>query len=175
MKENIKNIFLMLGKLAVGVLLLLNPEKLTLGFIITVGIALSVFGVGNFIAYFRREPAEAAKHNNFTKGLLSVAGGIFCVVDPQWFIEAFPALAMIYGIILLVTGLIQIQWIADMIRLKRANWGFQALSSVLTVAVAAVILINPFKTINYLWIFTGVMLILSAIPDMIIVCRKSSY
>lgn len=175
MKENIKNIFLILGKLAVGILLLLNPEKLTLGFIIIIGIALSVFGVGNFIAYFRREPAEAAKHGNFTKGLLSVAGGVFCVVDPQWFIEAVPELAMIYGIILLATGLVQIQWIVDMIRLKRANWVFQALSSVFTIAVAAVILINPFKTIDYLWIFTGVMLIVSTVPDIIIVCRKSSY
>ncbi|MCM1060788.1 MAG: DUF308 domain-containing protein [Eubacterium sp.] len=74
MKENIKNIVLFVVKIAFGILLLLNPERFTLGYIVVIGLALTVYGVLNFIAYFRKEPYEAAKHNNFTRGLLSAAG-----------------------------------------------------------------------------------------------------
>lgn len=132
-------------------------------------------GIFNFFVYFRCEPLEAAKHNNFTKGLLSVISGIFCVVKPQWFIDTFPALAAIYGGILLVMGINQIQWIADMIRMKRANWAFQALSSLITMTIAVIILINPFRMVDYLWIFTGIALIIGAVPDLIIALRKRFY
>lgn len=175
MKENIKNLVLFFGKMAVGILFLINPSGLTMGFIITLGLALSVFGIFNIVAYFHREPYEAAKHNNFTKGLISIIGGVFCVVQPQWFIEAFPAAAAIYGAVLMIIGLIQIQWIVDMIRMKRPNWFFQALSSLFTIAVAVIILSNPFRVIEYLWIFTGVALIIGAIPDLIILLRKRPY
>lgn len=48
MKENMKNLVLFFAKAAAGVLFLINPEELTVGFIIVLGVALTVFGVFNF-------------------------------------------------------------------------------------------------------------------------------
>ncbi|MCM1060787.1 MAG: DUF308 domain-containing protein [Eubacterium sp.] len=97
------------------------------------------------------------------------------MTNAQWFIETFPALTVLYGAFFLVIGLIQIQWIVDMIRMKRANWLFQMLSSFIMIAIAVIILINPFRTAEYLWIFAGAALVLCAVPDLIIALRKRSY
>ena len=54
-----------------------------------------------------------------------------------------------------------------MIRLKMKKWGLAAVSSVVTVLCALVILANPFASTAVLWMFIGVALIVEAVADLI--------
>ena len=47
------------------------------------------------------------------------------------------------------------------------KWGLAALSSVVTILCALVILANPFASAAVLWVFIGVALIIEAIADFI--------
>ncbi|MGM9650464.1 MAG: DUF308 domain-containing protein [Faecousia sp.] len=55
----------------------------------------------------------------------------------------------------------------DKIRLKLKKWYLTALSAILTIACAVVILCNPFSSTAVLWTFIAVILIVEAIVDII--------
>lgn len=89
------------------------------------------------------------------------------MLKSQWFIATFPLLTILYGIIILITGLLKIQWAVDMLRMKIQKWFFAAIGAALSLLFAAVILMNPFESTVFLWRFVAVSLILEAILDIV--------
>ena len=85
----------------------------------------------------------------------------------KWFVATFPLLTILYGIGILISGVGKIQWTADMLRFGRKRWYLPAISAVLSLCFAAVILFNPFETTAVLWSFTGAVLIVEAVFDII--------
>ena len=78
-----------------------------------------------------------------------------------------PLLTILYGVAILISGVGKIQWTADMLRFGRKRWYLPAASAVCSLAFAAVILFNPFTTTEILWSFTGIVLIVEAVFDII--------
>lgn len=168
-KMGISGVVAGLFELFIGILLLINPVGFTLGIIVAFGAFLCVMGVASVISYVRAEPLLAMGSQKLQKGLVYVAGGIFCICKSNWFVATFPILTILYGITILVTGFGKIQLTVDMLRLKWKRWYLAAISAVLSLICAAVILLNPFTTTTMLWIFTGVTLIVDAVFDIITV------
>ena len=121
LKNNIASIATCLFEILIGVLLLINPAGFTTGIIIGTGIVLCVLGLTSIIKYFRTEPQLAAKNQLMTKGVIMLLIGGFCALKSQWFIVTFPIITLIYGVVILITGVIKIQWTMDSIRLKKTN------------------------------------------------------
>ena len=166
-KNNANGIIICIFEIVVGILLLINPIAFTTGIIVTVGIALLIIGLFSTIRYFRTEAAQAALGQYLVKGLAALLAGLFCLFKSHWFIITFPALTMLYGVAVLVTGLGKIQLTVDLIRKKHRKWFLAAISAVLSVVCAVVILNNPFTTTAVLWMFTGISLIAEAVIDVI--------
>ena len=167
LKENIFGIIFCLAEVLVGVLLLMDPAAFTAGIITGGGIVLIVIGVLCIIRYFRMEVLEATASQSLAKGLIALAAGIFCAVRSQWFVETFPLLTIVYGIVILVTGLAKVQLTVDMLRMKNKKWFFGAIAAAVSIICAVVILMNPFKTTIVLWKFTGIALIVETVFDII--------
>lgn len=167
LKNNLNGILLCLFEIVIGILLLINPIGFTTGIITTAGIVLLIMGLISVIKYFRTEAKEAATGQYLVKGLVELVSGVFCVFKSHWFIVTFPALTLIYGIVVLLTGLGKIQMTFDLIRAKNKKWFLAAISAVLSVICAVVILNNPFTSTSVLWMFTGITLIVEAIFDII--------
>lgn len=161
------SIVLSLCEVVVGVLLLVNPVGFTKGILIALGCLLLILGLINIVRYFRTDPVEAAVKQELTRGCLAILAGLFCITQSGWFLAAFPLLTMLYGILILITGVGKVQWTVDRIRLHMRRWGWTAVSAVLTIGCAAVILCNPFATTEVLWGFIGVMLIVEAVADVL--------
>lgn len=166
-KENISILLMSLAELVIGILLLINPVGFTSGIIIAVGIILICMGLMCVIKYFRMEPAEAAKSANMSMGLFALLVGAFCVLKSDWFVATFPVLTMIYGIGILISGLAKIQWMVDILRLKKQKWYLAAISAICSIGCGIVIISNPFVSTEVLWIFTGVILIVEAVFDVV--------
>ena len=81
-------------------------------------------------------------------------------------------LTTLYGIIILVSGVTKVQWTADMLRLKAGHWGWMAVSAVITLLCAVIILANPFSTTAALWMFIGITMIVQAVIDIIAAVLK---
>ena len=177
LKNNIGGIAMCLLELLVGTLLLINPVGFTSGIIMGAGLVLILIGIVCIIKYFRAEPEEAAKEQNLLKGLIALLAGGFCALRAEWFVITFPVITLIYGLVILITGLGKIQWTVDIIRQKKPKWFLCGLSALVSTVCGLVIIAAPFTTTAVLWMFTGISLIVDAcfdIPALILTNKKVS-
>ena len=155
-------------ELLVGILLLISPLGFTNGIIIAAGVILCAVGIKFIVNYLCMDALSAAKSKAMFKGLICLVAGVFCILKYRWFVATFPILTVIYGVIILLSGLGKVQLAADMIRMKLRKWFLAGISAVITIACSVVILMNPFTTTKILWIFTGVALIVEAVLDIVV-------
>lgn len=163
--RNHENLLLCMLEGLVGILLLINPIGFTSGILIGTGIVLAVLGAVQLIGYFQKEPAEAAQSEGFAKGLLLILGGWFCVFRYRWFLAAFPLLTVLYGAATLLGGIHKIQWGMDLWRTHQKYWYVAMIGAGCALLFSVLILVNPFATTAFLWIFIGVSLIVEAAVD----------
>ena len=167
LKRNLGSVAMSLAEIIIGVLLLVNPVGFTSGIIVTFGVVLMITGIGTTIKYFRTEPEEAAVSQILVKGLLMLLAGAFCAFNSHWFIATFPVLTLVYGVVILITGITKVQWTVDIIRMKRSKWFWAAISAAISIVCGIVIITSPFSTTAILWMFIGISLIVEAVFDMI--------
>lgn len=167
LKRSLNGTVVSIIELIIGVLLLINPVGFTSGIITVFGIILMICGLVNVVKYFRSEPEEAAVKQLLAKGLAELLAGAFCAFHSYWFIATFPILTLIYGVVILFTGLAKIQWTVDMLRLKRKRWFLAMISAAVSVICGIVIITSPFSTTAALWMFTGIGLIVEAVFDIV--------
>ena len=166
-KGNFGGILLCLGQLLIGILLLINPAGFTSGIIIAVGAVLLLAGIVSAIRYFRMPPVPAAAQKGLAKGICGIAAGLFCILQHKWFLTVFPLLTMLYGVGILATAVMRTQWTVDMLRLKKAQWKWNAVGAAASLVFALVILFNPFASVTFLWVFVGVSLMIDAVLDLL--------
>ena len=167
LKRNLGSVAMSLAEIIIGILLLVNPVAFTSGIIVAFGIVLMIMGIGTTIKYFRTEPEEAAVGQVLVKGLLTLLAGAFCAFNSHWFIATFPVLTLVYGVVILITGITKVQWTIDIIRMKRSKWFWAAISAAISILCGIVIITSPFSTTAILWMFIGISLIVEAVFDMI--------
>lgn len=167
LKRSIGGVAMSLVELIIGILLLVNPVGFTSGIIVAFGVVMILFGIGSVIKYFCTDPEEAAVSQSLVKGLIELLAGAFCTFNSHWFVVTFPVLTLVYGVVILITGLSKIQWMVDIIRMKRKRWFLAAISAAVSVICGIVIINSPFSTTAVLWMFTGISLIVEAVFDMI--------
>lgn len=161
-------VLLCVCEILVGILLLIDPVGFTTSIITGLGLLLFAVGAVVVFGYFRTPPEQAQLGQGLVKGLCAILSGMFCIFHSGWFIAAFPLLTMIYGVSILLVGIVRVQWAVDLLRLKRQRWPLATISAVITVAAAAVILLNPFETTALLWMFTGIALLVEAAADLVV-------
>lgn len=167
LKENLNGILLSLFEIVTGILLLANPAAFTSGIIVACGILLLIVGIISVIKYFRLSAEDGAKSQFLLKGLAALLIGSFLTAQYQWLMITFPLLTVLYGVGILFTGLAKVQWAVDMIRLKRGRWVLPAVSAIISIVCAAIIISSPFSSTAVLWMFTGISLIVEAVFDVI--------
>lgn len=167
LKRNLGSVAMSIAEIMIGILLLVNPVAFTSGIIVAFGIVLMMIGIGTTIKYFRTEPEEAAVRQTLVKGLIGLLAGAFCAFHSHWFIATFPVLTLVYGVVILVTGITKVQWTIDSIRMKRSKWFWMAISAAISILCGIIVITNPFSTTAVLWMFTGISLIVDAVFDMI--------
>lgn len=156
-----------LGEALVGVLLLVNPMGFTSGIFIAGGAVLGLIGLKTLIVYFFQKAEEAAASHGLLNGLVCLLLGLFLAFRFNWILATFPVLTVVYGVVVLLTGLAKLQTAVDMLRLKKGRWYLAMVGAALTLACAGVVLMNPFGTTAALWMFTGISLIVEAALDLI--------
>ncbi len=163
--HNFRPLIYCICELAVGVLLLIDPIAFTSAIVRIFGIVLCVLGVLNIMSYFKLAPEMGSMSMSFTKGLVQVIAGVFCIFRPEWLANAFPLLAVAYGLGILVVGLIKLQWSVDILRVNGRYWFIPGIGGISSVIFAVVIILNPFTTTAVLWMFAGISLIVEAVID----------
>lgn len=170
---NIRRALICLCELAAGVMLWMNPELLTMGLTYLFGAGLLLFGIWDGVTYFRTEVLHAAKEQKIFFGLLKVGVGVTFLIKTRWIVSAFPALPVLYGILLLIVSAQKIQWSVDMKRMKKEYWHLAAISGVVSLGFAVITMLDPFRTTTLLWQILGVVLGIGAIADGVILALSN--
>lgn len=163
--KNSGKIIMSLCEVVLGVLLFINPLRFTATIIKAVGILLMLAGVVFAVRYFRTDPAEAHLEQGLAKALCALAVGAFCTFNTEWFVVTFPVVTILYGVMILFTGIIRIQWTVDMLRMEMGRWYLPGLGALLSLIFGALIVLNPFTWTKFLWTFVAISMIVDAIID----------
>ncbi len=159
------NIALSICEIIIGILLFINPKGFTTIIIRVVGAVLVVAGVIFAVQYFREDPLEAHLKQGLTKALLSLGAGLFCLFKAEWFLVTFPIVTVLYGVVMVILGIVRIQSAVDMLRMKTGHWILAALGAVVSIVFGIIILMNPFSWTEFLWTFVAISMIVNAIFD----------
>lgn len=167
--DKLKNIsgklVLCICEVAVGIVLLTEPESFTRIVVTAVGVLFTILGVLSTINYFREDPEEAALGQPLTRGLVALSLGVFLICKAEWIVRSFMPITILYGIAALLTGIIKLQWTVDMIRLRRGSWLTTGIAAVMSIIVAVVVFANPFSVRRTLWTFTAIAFIAIGVVD----------
>ncbi|MCX4325990.1 MAG: DUF308 domain-containing protein [Lachnospiraceae bacterium] len=155
-------------EIIVGILLMADPVVFTAGIITAAGILLLLTGAFTILRYFRMDPLQAQLEQGLVKGICAILCGLLCIFKREWIITTFPLLTVLYGLIILFTGIMRVQWAVDMMRIKKEQWQMAGAGAAVSIVLAAVILLNPFKTTVVLWRFVAVSMIIGAVMDLVI-------
>ena len=101
-----------------------DPIVFTSGIITAAGVVLLMMGAFTIFKYFRMDPLDAQKEQGLAKGICAVLMGLFCVFQREWIITTFPLLTVVYGVVILLTGIMRIQWAAYEKRTVVYGWGW---------------------------------------------------
>ena len=69
--------------------------------------------------------------------------------------------------VILITGLTKLQWMVDIIRMKRRRWFLATISAAVSILCGIVIITSPFSTTAVLWVFIVISLIVEAVFDIL--------
>ena len=167
-KDNSVNLLIALGELILGILLLINPESFSTGITIAFGVVCLLFGILQTIFYWRKPLVQAGTQLYLMKGLISISAGLFCIIFSDWFGHSYQVLLRIYGVLLLVCAFYKVQWSVDLLRQKQTRWFLGAIIAATTLVFALLIIANRFSTMKASWIFSGIVLIIQAVMDLVV-------
>ena len=167
-KQNGSAIVAGLVELLVGILLFVNPEGFTSGILMAVGAILLICGAVCMIHYFNTEPVQAALEQNFSKGLIMILLGGFLALRTRQAMRFFSAITHLYGVAILIIGVVKLQQGIDLLRLKARYWFLAGVNAVLAILFAVVILSNPFASTIILWRVAAISLIVEAVLDVVV-------
>lgn len=166
LSQNGGKIVMSLCEIALGILLFINPLGFTATIIKATGILLMLAGIVPAIRYFRTSPAEAHLEQGLAKALCALAAGGFCLFKTEWFLVTFPVVTLLYGLAILFTGIVRVQWTVDMLRMKVGRWYLAGIGALLSLICGAVIMLNPFAWTGFLWTFVAISMIVDAVFDL---------
>ena len=93
-------------------------------------------------------------------GVLLAAGGIWLIVNPDWLVQFFN---IMFGVVMGLYGLFGIVSAVGYSRKGGGLWWIGLILSIVAIALAVLIFMNPFATPKMLMIIIGVSLITSAV------------
>lgn len=172
-KGNTGKILINVLEIIIGILLFIDPIGFTNGIVIACGAIMLLLALINIIKYFTTRTEIATTERTLFAGLLLLAVGCFCVFKSEWFSSAISVISVIYGVILAILGINSIQAFVNMIRLKNGKWFLELINAIISIAFAIIIFINPFGAGKGIWIFTGVVLIVGAVYNIVTVALLS--
>ena len=171
-KNNLPMVLLIIFELAVGILLLINAELFTRIIIIAFGLALIGIGVLFLIRSFSDRDTGLMSWVALAVSIVALAVGVLCTFFSGAIINVFAILAVIYGVILVLSAIFKLKTYFDVRKMGLEPSPFTLIGAAVSLVFGVLIIINPFKTVEVLWIFTGISLIVQAAVDIVMLVFK---
>lgn len=166
-KRLLPTILMILFEVVIGILLLIDGERFTGVIFVIFGVLMLVLGLISLI-----RTLLAARGGNvissfaLVMSIILITIGAFFTAASGSVLGVVGFIATIYGLILVISGVFKL---ADYLTLRAAGVGsgFAIFSVIISIVLGILIAFNPFGTAQIFWTVLGIMLIASAVLDII--------
>lgn len=155
--------FVDIALLILGILMIIFPEQSGDIICIFIGVILGIWGLVRLITYFASGKVESFGSFALVQGAALLGFGILFIINPGM-LKAFLSAAL--AIILIVSGVMKLQYAVDFLRLKAKFWYISLLGAIISITLGAIVFFNPFTTAKWLMLFIGISLVVNALWDL---------
>lgn len=152
--------------IALGIVLVGWPEDSLNWICRLLGIVLLASGAVFIISYLTKKKASTVLQYDLLIGVILALLGIWLLTNPAIIISF---VQYIFGAILIIHGAIDIQGTFSLRSGGSGRWYTALLFAIATIALGAIIILNPFASMSALVILIGISLIFDGITDILIV------
>ncbi len=166
-KRILPAILMILFEAAVGVMLLIDGERFTGTIFIIFGVLMLLLGIISLVrTLLAARNGLVISSFALVMSVILIAVGAFFAAASGYVLSVVGFIATVYGLILIISGIFKM---ADYLTLRTVGFrsGFAIFSIVVTIMLGVLIAFNPFGTAQLFWTVLGIMLISSAVLDII--------
>ena len=146
----------------IGVIDLVNPEKMLNIIAYAIGISAIVCGIIFVIMYMVRDVRYNINNNDFLSGIVAAVIGVMILIKWQ---ELMALVPMILGVFIIVSGCIKLQDCIDLKKLGNSAYPVMLILALIFIIFGAILVANPFESEVLLMRLIGVSLIISGMTD----------
>ena len=157
--------------IALGLALIIFKDTAVRLICMVAGIALIIWGGYYIVSYFVKKTGVAALQLDLFLGIILLLLGLWMTISPD---SVIGLIQYVVGILIIIHGAIDLQAAMNIKRGGDDKWWISLLLAALTLAMGALVLINPFGTLALLLTIVGVILVFDGISDLFIIFRLSS-
>ena len=147
----------------IGIIDLVNPEKMLNIIAYALGISAIICGLIFIIVYVARDVKYNLNNNDFLSGLIAVVIGIVILIKWQQFMELVP---IVLGVLIIVSGCIKLQDAIDLKKLDHPAFLMMLIVAIVFIIFGSILVANPFKSEIILMRIIGVSLIVAGMTDL---------
>lgn len=149
--------------LIAGLLLVSWPDAVAKTIVIILGSFVAAVGiislVLSFVGKWKKEEASLISMN----AIVDIVLGVVIIIFNQFFASI---IMYLFGILLLLFGLSEIISLLQTLRSAKVSWTL-FIGPVITIICGVIIFFNPFKTLQWLFVFFGISLLVYSISEFI--------
>ena len=164
------NLLISLLMVLLGIVLLVWPGHVMTTALTVLGIALLAAGV-IFIANWYRGRLQGVGIMRLLQGLALGAAGLLVLGAPKFHISIIPT---VIGVIVLINGAMNLGQALDLRRSGYGNWGFSLALAIVTIILGAIMVLNPFSTMELLVAAIGGVILYNGLSNLWIESRYRS-
>lgn len=147
-----------------GVVLLKFPDQSLRTVCYFFGGVTLIYGVIRIITYFIQKREGFLFLTDVVVGIILTGIGIFLLITPEVVISIIP---FIIGLLILFHSIMKIQRALQLKRVNYEKWWSMLILSVITAALGALIIYNPFKTVSMMVMAIGIVLMIDGVINLI--------
>lgn len=163
-KKEIKGIFVSILLIVLGVFLIMKPTEILKTLIQTMGIIILICGVLDFMNYFRMTEEEKLFNYGLFKGIMELCIGILFIFK---FKELTSVFFIIIGLIIIFINVFKLQLSINLKNIENTNWFIGVIISTISIILGIVIILDPFNSLKTLIIFSGVIICVTELCNII--------
>ena len=167
-KRLLPTILMIAIEIAIGIMLLIDGEKLTWIIFIGFGSILLLLGVISLIAALMGgKKSGSIRTGQLVMAVLMMAIGAFFAAASGSVTEVVTSVTLIYGIILIISGVFKLADYFAFRSFAGAGNVFVVISALISIIFGVIIAFNPFGSALVIWTIMGIAILVSAFLDII--------
>lgn len=148
-----------------GLVLVIWPHILGVMLCYLLGGALILMGIIQLVGFLRGERLGFYNKFSMLMGIVLILLGIWICTQPRVVLSIIP---VVVGIIVLLHGLMDIQYMLDIKRTGNTKWWIALIAAILTLVVGFLLVFNPFTAYEISMILLGIAMLYDGGSDLVL-------